>query len=340
MTTAVVPETYWTSRGRSQLYVEEMVNLQQQSMQWTSVLKLRPRESELFVELSPDCHRLQLDEDILLHDDVLLPLWKDFSEAISTVAPNAYQTFLVIIQDVQLSRPVLDLLAPSLHQAPVEGLLMRNNKLSRDGIRFVSKFVEHSASLKCLAACNKIESELDATSLAQSVRRHPNIESLILHQVGLGQKRALITAIMPALHNSNLEAVSLGHNQIGSYGAAMIFTFLSSNPTLKTLHLDKNLLNDDAVISIAESLKKNTNLEELNLHRNKYGVIGANALLKAVYNRRSLNAIYESNHTCHLKFGYRLVAPLMDNFLTEGESNVIFNGNEVSPSARRKAKIG
>ena len=96
---------------------------------------------------------------------ILLPLWKDFSEAISAVTANAYRCFLVIIQDVQLSRHVLDLLAPALNQAPIGGLLMRNNRLPRDGIRFVSKFVELNSSLKCLAARNKIESELDAISL-------------------------------------------------------------------------------------------------------------------------------------------------------------------------------
>ena len=154
---------------------------------------------------------------------ILLPLWKDFSKAISAVTANAYRCFLVIIQDVQLSRHVLDLLAPALNQAPIGGLLKRNNRLPRDGIRFVSKFVELNASLKCLAACNKIESDLDAISLAQAARRHPNTESLILHQVGLGQRQNLMAAIIPALRNSSTEAVSLGHNQIGSEGAAIIY---------------------------------------------------------------------------------------------------------------------
>ena len=187
----LIPEEHWTSQGRTQLYAEEMVHLQEQLIHWTSTLKLRPRETELFVELAPDCHHSELQEDLLLHDDALLPLWKDFAEAVSHINASAHQCFLVIIQDVQLAKPVIDLLAPALNQAPIGGLLMRNNRMPREGIRFVSRFVELNPSLKCLAACNKLETEQDAVALAQAVRQHPNIESLILHDVGLGRSPAV-----------------------------------------------------------------------------------------------------------------------------------------------------
>ena len=241
---------------------------------------------------------------------------------------------------MQLSRSVLDLLAPALNgHNHLGGLLLRNNRLPRHGVQFVSTFIEMNKSIKCLASCNKIENVTDATCIAQAVLRHPNIESLILHQAGLGIC-SIMTSIMPALYNPSLEAVSLGHNGLAAIATEVLSSFLSKNPTLKTLHLDKNLLTDEDVGVIARSLLTNTNLEEINLHHNKFGTIGSNLLLEAVCNMSSLNAIHASNHTCHLKFDTTLVELETGRTLTEYESKLFFNTDETeSPETRRKAKI-
>ncbi|KAL3799877.1 hypothetical protein ACHAW5_004389 [Stephanodiscus triporus] len=330
------PYTYWTSKGHSQLYSFEMMNLQRQLRQWASYLNTRRfADGELFIELSPDCHHSMLVEGILLYDDALLPLWKNFCDGLAAMTSISPQKFLLIIQDVQLSRSVLSLLSPVLNQAQIAGLLLRNNMLPRRGIRCLTKFLKRSPHLKCLAACNELESNETCIAFAEAVKQHPSIESLILHQIGLGHNRSLMTSIMPSLHNRTLEAVSLGNNNIDSFGAGLIADFLKANPTLKTLHLDKNLLSDDDVALLAESLTTNTNLVELNLHENQFGACGVNALLRCVYNKISLNAIHDSNHTCHIKFP----AEQCGELLTEDEFNVIFNPNGESPIIRKQAKI-
>ena len=144
-----------------------------------------------------------------------------------------------------------------------------------------------------------------------------------------------MTSIMPALHNYTLEAVSLGHNKIGSFGAGLIADFLRANPNLKTLHLDRNLLTDDDVVLLAESLTTNTNLLELNLHDNPFGRCGVNALLFCVYNKISLNAIHASNHTVTMKFH----ASQCGGLVTEEEFDIVFNANDGSTKNRRQAKI-
>ena len=103
----------------------------------------------------------------------------------------------------------MNLSLPVLNQVPLAGLLLRNNRLPRHGTLALSKFFEIYTNLTCLAACNNIESKDDCVSLAQAMRHHPCIESLILHHIGLGRNRSLMTAIMPAIHNRTLEAVSL-----------------------------------------------------------------------------------------------------------------------------------
>ena len=51
----IIPANVWTDQGRTVLYGDEMVNLQQQLKLWTRTLNRGSSDSELFVELSPDC---------------------------------------------------------------------------------------------------------------------------------------------------------------------------------------------------------------------------------------------------------------------------------------------
>jgi hypothetical protein len=313
-----------------------MMNLQRLLKQWSSALKTRRfADGEFLIDFSPDVHHLELAEGILLHDDALMPLWSEFRDAIAAMTATTHQYFLLIIQDVQLVRSVLNLLLPVLNRAPLAGLLLRNNRLPRHGTLALAKFLELNTNITCLAACNKIESKDDCVSLAQAIRHHPRIESLILHQIGLGGNGSLMKSMMPALHNRTLEAVSLGDNKIDSVGAELIADFLRANPNLKTLHLDKNLLTDDDVVLLAESLTTNTNLVELNLHDNPFGRCGVNALLFCVYNNISPNAIHDSNHTVTMKFRPSQCGDLV----REEEFDIVFNASNGSPKNRRQAKI-
>ena len=336
MSLALIPHTYWITKGFSELYSLEMVNLQRQLKMWTTTLKRHRTAGELFVELSPEVHHSMLEEDALLHDDALLPLWRDFSLALS----ETREYFLLIIQDIALSRSVLALLAPVLRQAPIAGLLLRNNKFARGGTRSIANILDQCTDLTCLAACNRIESKGDCIALVNAIRHHESIESLILHQAGLSNN-TLMKSIMPALQNHpTLEAVSLGNNDISSFGARLIADFLRTNPTLKTLHLDKNSLVDDDVILLAESLKTNTNLVEINLHSNKFGTCGAASLLHTVYNNSSLNALSASNHICHIKICAHLAA-LVTSPMTDVKvgTDLAFNALGLSAKASREAKL-
>ena len=334
MSLALIPHTYWTTKGFSELYSLEMVNLQRQLRMWTATLKRHRAVGELFVELSPEVHHSLLEEDVLLHDDALMPLWNDFASALS----ETREYFLLIVQDIQLSRSVLALLSPVLRQAPIAGLLLRNNKFARaSGTRSIAKILEQCTDLTCLAACNRIESKGDCIALVNAIRQHDSIESLILHQAGLANN-TLMKSIMPALQNHpTLEAVSLGNNDISSFGARLIADFLKTNPTLRTLHLDKNSLVDDDVILLAESLETNTNLVEINLHSNKFGACGASALLHTVYNTSSLDALSASNHVCHIKICAHLAALVMTDVRVG--TDLAFNAMGLSAKACREAKL-
>ena len=78
--------------------------------------------------------------------------------------------------------------------------------------------------------------------------------------------------------------------------------YLASNPPLRSLYLQNNILNDNDDILIARALKHNTNLEELCLARRNNNVteVGSRALRKAVYDDTSLNSVSDSNLTCSI----------------------------------------
>ncbi|KAL9186948.1 hypothetical protein ACHAXT_010668 [Thalassiosira profunda] len=338
----LVPREYWISRGHDELYALEMDNLQRQMKSVISKLRLRPRESTLDVELSPREGR----DGALLHDDVLMPLWKDFSDAISTVDDSVYDYFTLFIDNVQLSRPVLELLAPALLNQPLlTELCLRNNLVPRDCLHIISKLVESNPELDVFAFCNPIESDFSsasesgfgATSLAQAVKNHSCIDTLSFNHAGLGRRPMLMESMIPAMYNPYLKTVALSHNEMKTAGAALISDYLSSNPPLEELYLKNNHLGDRSVRLLSESLKLNTNLELLDLRNNSFGEAGELALCLSVYNQCSLNDLYESNHTCHLRFNFRLV-PFSPPLTKEGQ-RVLLNGNDGSPRDRRKAKI-
>ena len=95
-------------------------------------------------------------------------------------------------------------------------------------------------------------------------------------------------------------AVSLDKNDIGTGGVELIADCLASNPLLRRLSLQGNLLTDQDAQVLANALKTNENLRTLYLEDNSFTTVGIGRLFELVYNAIDLNAIHESNHTCSL----------------------------------------
>ena len=64
------------------------------------------------------------------------------------------------------------------------------------------------------------------------------------------------------------------------------------------LNLRDNLLNDKEAYLLAKSLTKNTTLQILRLTGNQIARIGVKALFRAIFNTRSFDDVYDSNHRC------------------------------------------
>ena len=111
-----------------------------------------------------------------------------------------------------------------------------------------------------------------------------------------------------------LRTINLVSNGIETNGDRCIPDFLSTNPPLKRIYLDKNRLTDDDAILIGLALQSNTNLRYLGLKLNALTVKGKSAVYFLAVIGRSLSdpsdlesfrkptlgAVSGANHTCEI----------------------------------------
>ena len=76
-------------------------------------------------------------EELLLHDDLLLPWWKHFAEALFSVAACEQGYIRLFLRQVQLGEAVSDMLLQSFKTAPIKTLLLMNNGLGSNRMKFV-----------------------------------------------------------------------------------------------------------------------------------------------------------------------------------------------------------
>ncbi len=240
--------------------------------------------------------------DPLLHEDALLSSWQQFINALSDVSQSDRGYIHLTLNGVRLNKRVSDMLLLSFESAPLTCLSLLGANVESNGIRFLVDSLRMNATLEAMCYEGDIDSRNDAMSLIDAVVKHPKCDMLILDECGLGGSNSILIAIIvPALNN--LKQVSLERNGIGSFGAKLISACIACNPSIEVLLLDGNLLKDRDAVLLANSLKSNTRLRALHLSDNYFTQFGMFALHKAVLDLSSLNAVYDSNHTCYLGLG-------------------------------------
>ncbi|KAL9186304.1 hypothetical protein ACHAXT_005542 [Thalassiosira profunda] len=245
------------------------------------------------------------EEGVLLHHDILLPDWKKFVSALSSVAPANKGYIRLSLQQIQIGPEVSDLLLKSLQMAPILDLVLINN--GPGAVDFAVRALgalEANPTIHLHMEDSPIVCERDAMSFAKSLPKHPNDGLVALNQCSLGNNNAVMAAIVPALLDC-LKVVVLKGNNIGVYGARQISAIIAGNPVnLRSLSLPNNLMGDDAAQLFAESLKTNDRLMLLQLGGNDITKVGAMALTYSLCCPRGLNSLYEdSNHTCMVDLG-------------------------------------
>jgi len=235
----------------------------------------------------------------LQHDERLLKYWIRFTGALSCVHFSNCAPINLSLLRIQLDKKVAEMLLQSVKKAPLELLSLCNNSLGKDGYNWLVELLSTITSLKTLyIKSNPMESN-NVANLSKTVANHPKLDIILFENCGIGQSNSVMKSVVNVFC---LREVSLENNDIDSYGATLISDCLATNPTIQTLYLRHNLLNNEDAKKLAFSLKSNTNLLVLNLSLNNITVEGMSSLSYSVCNITSLNSVSDSNHTCLIQF--------------------------------------
>ncbi|KAL7540041.1 hypothetical protein ACHAXR_009821 [Thalassiosira sp. AJA248-18] len=288
-----VPPSHWRSLGRDEHNITAYNNLQLKLINYIR----RPSRT---IDLQPvDDDGNSLFDMHLQYDVLLSKLWKYLAIALIHREDCSIDSFRVI--DVQLVPSVMAQLAKALKAKKLKTLGLNNNNFSSEGIIFVAGIIKENATLKRVSLNTNFVDDLgSAIQLADALSKHPYLESLSLRYCSFGEDLATLSAIIPACNN--VKFLDLRNTDIGSGGAAIVSSFLATNPCMETLNLSNNSFNDWDADIVAQGILTNTNLKLLYMSNNPLSEVGKKALLRGIFDTTSLNSTIESNHTCELIF--------------------------------------
>jgi len=315
-----IPLSHW--RGFDEGYIEEMTSLLSNIKSYTC--RLRKGEALEAIYFG--------GEDLLQHDDILLPHWKELTNALQ-IHQYADGIPELSITNVQLTSQVLDLLTPALKGKHLMELILDNNDFEVDkGTKFTTECIKHNNELQHFDWINnQIVDTKEASDLVKAIINHPSITQVRLENCLRNGDMNSYEVLRPifAGGTKNWIRIDLESNNIQTKGDTAIPDYIASNPSLKNLFLAGNKLNDNDATLIASALKGNTNLERLRLDLNDLTDIGKDALSKAVYDPTSLNSVSGCNHTCNFEL----------DGIDKGWPPFCNNTGPSNPRSRRSMKI-
>ena len=152
-----------------------------------------------------------------------------------------------------------------------------------------------SPKLKELEWCdNPIESTEDMAQFMRVLSQKEAVDELRFNRNGNENTLALLSDV----DFSTYKYLDLRDNDLQTNGRTDIPDLIATNPSLESLVLGENRLNDDDAVLIAQALGSNTHLKWLDVEDNSIQGRGMRALYEAVYDTSSLNALSDSNHSC------------------------------------------
>ena len=139
-----IPRSHWIESGFEDGYIQLMEDFLAQIKQDTCDLRAGETHSfDSWISFGDS------DSDIvLLHDDLLLPHWKEFANALQLNQEEA--PLKIAIYNLQLSASVIGLLVPVLKHDAIESIDLQNNSFVniREGIEFAVEVMESNERME------------------------------------------------------------------------------------------------------------------------------------------------------------------------------------------------
>ena len=254
------------------------------------------------------------------YNQEFLPHWEEFADALEQheyclkCLPDDGIESVLRICNVELPDNVLRSLSNALKSTHFRQFALQNNNFGQGGIDFALKYLQNNRILEefCFND-NPIENMKDIKQLCRIIKEHPSIKYLTVRGCEGIDGYEMLQRIMAA-GKYNLKTVDLGNNDISTGGDTFIPDFLASNPILENLMLTGNYIDNNDAMAIASALKHNTKLRFLDIRHNIIKKSGWKALRKVEFDDTSLNAAFDSNHTCYICYPHDLRFRRMSDF--------------------------
>jgi len=176
--------------------------------------------------------------------------------------------------------------------------LSRCNLSEGAGYDLLKAFGENGTNLIEISLVRCGLSNRGFQALTTALTKCTGLRKILLHMSNIDDE--LLQRVIDAIGgNHKLEMLDLSSNNIGSEGCRALARLLQDpDSSLRVLALDRNVIDDTGSFVLANALRNNTTLEELQLDQNR-GItsVGLNEFYQVVCNTSSILDTFLSNHT-------------------------------------------
>ncbi|EJK48961.1 hypothetical protein THAOC_32202, partial [Thalassiosira oceanica] len=249
-----IPRSHWIEQGRDDEYAAHMEGSLRGINQDVECIR-NGEDEDFYCRCLDYCGQMEV-----LHDDALLPHFKELADAIQLSSGIRE----IIIDSIELRPSALRILFPAM-EGKVKVVDMRRIRIpGPDAVKcyeIIAASIRRNHSLKGLTWCNnRISSDDQADLLIKSIIDNRSIENVQLancfNQSGVDGCRALVALMTCGRPFNWLDFSGNCLSDIDDVAAA-----LATNPQLQQLLIHDNEINDRDAELIAQALKQNTNLQ-------------------------------------------------------------------------------
>ena len=166
-------------------------------------------------------------------------------------------------------------------------LHLNDNVMTEEAAEDLADVIKNSTHLKQLCIANN-KLGVSASVILQALTRTSNLEVLNLNGSNLtGEVVEHLVSVIK--NNSCLKQLYLSYNDFKSSVSA-ILEALKENSRLNILHLNGNLMTEEAAEDLADVIKSNTHLKQISIANNKLGVSAA-VILQALTKSSKLKVL-------------------------------------------------
>ena len=286
-----IPRSHWIEQGHDEDYADYMVGNIGAYIKH-DVERIRNGDEDYH------CNSLYYREGLaVLHDDALLPHFKELANAIQLSTHIGE----INIQNIELCPSVLGILFPAM-EGKVLDMFMSRIRFPAENVtecyEIIAASIRRNHALKSMAWIkNQMRSVEHSNQLMESVLNNRAIKSVVMKNC-FNESEVDGCRALTSLMTCGRPFVAIDFDGNGLSGIGDVAAALATNLQLEELSICDNELNDRDAELIAEALKQNTNLRCLYLRGNNITPAGFEGIGTAIYDSSSLNAVASSNHTC------------------------------------------